>query len=471
MEAKRIERDSLGEVYVPADALYGAQTMRAVQNFPISGMRPYRAFIWSMAIIKQAAAMVHMDLGLLDPERGQAIVQAAQEVIEGRWDDQFVVDPFQAGAGTSHHMNVNEVIANRANQILGYRLDDPRKPIHPNDHVNMAQSTNDTVPTAIRLGCLWRLDELVGQVRRLAAELRKKAVEFDDVVKSGRTHLQDAVPVRLGQEFGAYARAVERDADRICRAAEGLRRLGIGGTATGSGLNAHPEFHARMVKKLSELTGLELYESDDLFESMQSMADAVDFSASLRTLAVTLTRIANDLRLLASGPATGLDEIRLPPVQPGSSIMPGKVNPVLAEMLNMACFHVMGNDLTVMLAGQAGQLELNVMMPILAHNLFEMMHVLIGAIRAFTDKCVVGIQANRDKAASWLAKNPILVTALNPVLGYLKGAEIAKEAMATNRTIKEIVVERGYLTPEEADRVLDVRKMTEGGIQAGLTTG
>lgn len=368
-------------------------------------------------------------------------------------------------------MNVNEVIANRANQILGYCLDDPHKPIHPNDHVNMAQSTNDTVPTAIRLGCLWRLEELVGQVRRLAAELRKKAIELDDVIKSGRTHLQDAVPVRLEQEFGAYARAVERDADRICRAAEGLRRLGIGGMATGSGLNAHPEFHARMVKKLSELTGLELYESDDLFESMQSMADGVDFSASLRTLAVTLTRIANDLRLLASGPATGLDEIRLQAVQPGSSIMPGKVNPVLAEMLNMACFHVMGNDLTVMLAGQAGQLELNVMMPILAHNLFEMMHVLIGAIRAFTDKCVVGIQANREKAASWLARNPILVTALNPVLGYLTGAEIAKEAMATNRTIKEIVMERGYLTAEEADRVLDARKMTEGGIQTGLTTG
>ncbi|MGQ9600312.1 MAG: aspartate ammonia-lyase [Anaerolineae bacterium] len=471
MEAKRIERDSLGEIAVPADALYGAQTMRAVQNFPVSGMRPYRAFIWSMSIIKQAAAMVHMDLALLDPERGRAIVQAAQEVIEGRWDDQFVVDPFQAGAGTSHHMNVNEVIANRANQILGYRLDDPQKPIHPNDHVNMAQSTNDTIPTAIRLGCLWRLDELLGQVHRLAAELRKKAIEFDDVVKSGRTHLQDAVPVRLGQEFGAYARAVERDAERIYRAAEGLRRLGIGGTATGSGLNAHPEFHARMVKKLSELTGLRLYESDDLFESMQSMADAVDFSASLRTLAVTLNRIANDLRLLTSGPATGLDEIRLPPVQPGSSIMPGKVNPVLAEMLNMACFHVMGNDLTVMLAGQAGQLELNVMMPILAHNLFEMMHVLIGAIQAFTDKCVMGIQANREKAASWLARNPILVTALNPVLGYLKGAEIAKEAVATNRTIKEIIVERGYLTAEEADRILDVRKMTEGGIQVRLTTG
>jgi fumarate hydratase class II len=461
----RVEKDSLGEIEVPAEALYGAQTMRAVQNFPISGLRPYRAFVWSMATIKKAAALVNMDLGLLDEDRGQAIVQAAQEAIDGQWDDQFVVDPFQAGAGTSHNMNTNEVIANRANQILGHKLDEPKKPVHPNDQVNMAQSTNDTIPTAIRLGCLWRLDELTGEVNRLAGELRKKAEEFDDIVKSGRTHLQDAVPVRLGQEFSGYARAVERDAERIRRAAEGLRRLGIGGTAVGTGLNAHPEYHARMVKKLSDLTGLALYESDNLFESMQSLADAVDFSASMRTLAVTLDRIANDFRLLSSGPSTGLDEIDLPVVQPGSSIMPGKVNPVLAEMLNMACFHVMGNDLAVMMAGQAGQLELNVMMPIVAHNLFEMMQVLIGAVRAFTDKCVVGVTANREKAEGWLARNAILVTALNPVIGYLKGAEVAKEAMATNRSIKEVVVEKGYLSTEEADRILDARKMTEGGIQ------
>jgi fumarate hydratase class II len=329
----------------------------------------------------------------------------------------------------------------------------------------MAQSTNDTIPTAIRLGSLWRLEELIDEVEGLAGALRNKAREFDDVVKSGRTHLQDAVPVRLGQEFGAYARAVERDAERICRAAEGLRRLGIGGTATGTGLNAHPDYHSHMVRMLSKLTGLQLYESDDLFEAMQSMADAVDFSASLRTLAVTLDRIANDIRLLSSGPATGLDEIRLPAVQPGSSIMPGKVNPVLAEMLNMACFHVMGNDLTVMLAGQAGQLELNVMMPIIAHNLFESMQVLIGAIGAFTDKCVVGIQAHRAKAESWLAKNAILVTALNPVIGYAKGAEVAKEAMATNRTIEEVVVAKGYLSEGEAEGILNARKMTEGGIQ------
>jgi fumarate hydratase class II len=331
----------------------------------------------------------------------------------------------------------------------------------------MAQSTNDTVPTAIRLGCLWRLDELLSAVDGLADALDAKAVEFDDIVKSGRTHLQDAVPVRLGQEFGAYAQAVRNDRERIARAGDRLRRLGIGGTATGTGLNAHPEYHPRMIVRLSELTGQPLRSSGNLFESMQSMADPADFSAAMRTLCITLTRIANDFRLLSSGPATGLDEIRLPAVQPGSSIMPAKVNPVLAEMLNMASFHVQGCDLTVSLCAQAGQLELNVMMPILAHNLFEMMHVLIGAITAFTDKCVVGVQANREKATGWLAKNAILVTALNPVIGYLNGAAVAKEAMASGKTIREVVVEKGLLTPEQVDALLEVRSLTEGGIKGG----
>ena len=327
----RTEHDSLGELQVPADALFGIQTQRAVLNFPISGLRPWRAFIWSMAIIKRSAAEVNRDLGLLKERIAAAIVQAAQEVIEGCWDDQFVVDPFQAGAGTSHNMNANEVIANRSTQILGGKLGEYL--VHPNDHVNMSQSTNDTIPTAIRLGCLWRLGELLGTVSRLSSALHQKGAEFDEIIKSGRTHLQDAVPLRLGQEFSAYARAVERDVERIQRSAEGLRRLGIGGTAVGSGLNAHPEYAPRMVRRLAELTGFTLYPSDNLFESMQSMADAVDFSSALRTLAITLTRIANDIRLLASGPNTGLDEIRLPAVQPGSSIMPGKVNPVMAEML------------------------------------------------------------------------------------------------------------------------------------------
>jgi len=343
--------------------------------------------------------------------------------------------------------------------------------VHPNDHVNMAQSTNDTIPTAIRLVCLWRLEELLTALGNLRQALADKAAEFDDVVKSGRTHLQDAVPVRLGQEFGAYAKAVERDIEKIRVAAQGLRRLGIGGTATGTGLNAHPEYHARMVATLSRLTGLDLFTSDDLFESMQSMQDAVFFSGALRTLAQDLARIANDFRLLSSGPATGLDEIRLPAVQPGSSIMPGKVNPVLAEMLNMAMYHVMGNDLTVTLAGQAGQLELNVMMPIIAHNLFEMMHVTIGAVKAFTEKCVVGVVANREKAEGWLGKNAILVTALNPIIGYQRGAEVAKKAMSENRSILEVVVELGYMTEADARAALDARAMTEGGITSQQLPG
>ena len=471
----RTEKDSLGEVQVPAEALYGAQTQRALQNFQISGLKPRQAFIWSMATIKRAAAEVNHDLGLLDNERAQAIIQATEEVIDGKWNDQFVVDPIQAGAGTSHNMNTNEVIANRATQILGGGLGEYR--VHPNDHVNMAQSTNDTIPTAIRLGALWRLEELLDTLNVLVEALNSKAAEFDDIVKSGRTHLQDAVPVRLGQEFGAYARAVERDADRIRQAAEGLRRLGIGGTAVGSGLNAHPEYHARMVKKLSQLTGLTLYESDNLFESMQSMADAAYFSASLRTLALTLIRIANDFRLLASGPSTGLDEIRLPAVQPGSSIMPGKVNPVLAEMLDMAMFYVVGLDTTVAMAAQAGQLELNVMMPIIAHSLFEAMQIMIGSVNAFTEYAVQGLTANREKAEGWLAKNAIVVTALNPVIGYAQGAALVKEAVKGDLSIRDLAIEKagaGLLkhrdnedpvSPEEIEHALnDMRRLTESGI-------
>jgi len=466
----RIEKDSLGTVNVPAEALWGAQTQRAIENFPISGLKQYRAFVWSMAIIKRAAAEVNRDLGLLDPQLAKAIVASAQEVIDDKWASQFVVDPIQAGAGTSHNMNVNEVIANRANQLLGFALDDPNKPVNPNDHVNMAQSTNDTIPTAIRLGCLWRLDELLRTIDALADAFDHKAREFDDIVKSGRTHLQDAVPVRLGQEFGAYAQAIRHDRERIATAGDRLRRLGIGGTATGTGLNAHPEYHARMIERINTLTGLNVRSSGNLFESMQSLADPADFSAALNTLAITLTRIANDLRLLASGPTTGLDEIRLPAVQPGSSIMPGKVNPVLAEMLNMACYQVMGNHQTVMLAAAAGQLELNVMMPIIAYNLFQTMDILINAIKAFTEKCVIGIVANREKAEGWLAKSTVLVTALNPVIGYLKAAEVAKEAMARNVPIRQVVLEKGYLTADQLDRILNVRAMTEGGI-LGMGSG
>jgi fumarate hydratase class II len=489
----RIEKDSLGELAVPAKALYGIQTQRAIDNFPISGLHPWRAFIWSIALIKRAAAEVNYELGLFKGrdvdgrnisarELSEAIIKAAQEVMDKKWDAEFLVDPFQAGAGTSHNMNANEVIANRATQILGGGLG--KYYVHPNDHVNMAQSTNDTIPTAIRLGALWRLDELLNTLQGLQSALEIKSAEFDDIVKSGRTHLQDAVPVRLGQEFGAYAKAVERDIERIARSAEGLRRLGIGGTAVGSGLNAHPEYHKRMVSKLSSLSGLKLYESDNLFESMQSMADAADFSASLRTLALTLIRIANDFRLLASGPSTGLDEIHLPAVQPGSSIMPGKVNPVMAEMLDQAMFHVIGCDTAITLAVQAGQLELNVMMPIIAHNLFEMMQVVIGAVGAFTLRAVTGLAANREKAEGWLSKNAIVVTALNPVIGYSQGAALVKEAIARNTAIREVALEKvraGTLRHRDEDRPVtvdeiesalsDLRRLTEGGIVGGSVGG
>jgi fumarate hydratase class II len=435
-----------------------------------------------MAVIKRSAAEVNYALGLLDADRAGAIIQAAQEVMDGKWNDQFVVDPFQAGAGTSHNMNVNEVIANRATQLMGGGLGEYR--VNPNDHVNMAQSTNDTIPTAIRLGALWRLGELVEAGEDLAAALQEKAVAFDPIVKSGRTHLQDAVPVRLGQEFGAYSLAVLRDVARIQRAAEGLRRLGIGGTAAGSGLNAHPEYPARMVQRLGELTGLELEQSDNLFESMQSMADAADFSAALRTFAITLTRIANDFRLLASGPSTGLDELRLPAVQPGSSIMPGKVNPVMAEMLNMAMFHVQGCDHTIALACQAGQLELNVMMPIIAHNLFESMQVMIGSVRVFTERCVRGLQANPEKASHWLAKNAIVVTALNPLIGYAAGAALVKEALRRNLTVQEVALEKiaagdlnhldgsGPVSAQEVVSALEnLHRMTEGGLIGAAAGG
>ncbi len=473
----RIEKDSMGELQVPESALWGAQTQRAIQNFPISDLKQNHAFIYSMALIKRAAAEVNRDLGLLDASVANAIMEAAQEVMDDKHAAHFQLNPFQAGAGTSHNMNVNEVIANRANQILGAQITDAKKPVNPNDHVNMAQSTNDTIPTAIRLGVLFRLGDLLKSLDGLADALQVKSVEFDDIVKSGRTHLQDAVPVRMGQEFGGYAQAIRNDRERIATAADRVRRLGIGGTAAGTGLNAHSEYHARMIQRINELTNFNVRSSGNLFESMQSMADVSDFSASLNTLAVTLTRVANDFRLLASGPTTGLDEIRLPAVQPGSSIMPGKVNPVLAEMLNMVAYHVMGRNLTVQLASAAGQLELNVMMPIIAYDLFMAMDILANAIEAFTTKCVVGIKANREKAEGWLGKNVIIVTALNPIIGYAEGAAIAKEAMARNLSVREIALEKiargevinvntgARVSIQDIDAVLgDLRALTEGGV-------
>ena len=460
----RRERDTLGEVFVPAAALYGAQTQRAIENFPISGLKPWPAFIWSMVLIKRAAAQVNAELGLLKAEYATHIIAAADEVLAGQHHEHFVVDPFQAGAGTSHNMNINEVLANRANQLLGYPLEATDKAIRANDHVNMAQSTNDTIPTAIRLGALWRLDELVAVLTQFASINQRNAIAWDDIVKSGRTHLQDAVPIRLGQEVGAWSRAVERNIAKIQQAADGLKRIGIGGTAAGSGLNAHPRYHSMMVKSLSEASGLELRESDDLFESMQSFADIVFFSGALRATAQDFNRIANDIRLLSAGPTTGIAELTCPPVQPGSSIMPGKVNPVMAEMLNQAMYHCLGNDHTITLCAMAGQLELNVMMPVIAHNLNEMLAIMINAIRAFTERCIDGLTANPERAETWLSRNPILVTALNPLIGYEAGARVAKKALEENKSVREVVLELGLLDEEQLDRALDLRRMTEGGV-------
>jgi len=459
----RIEKDSLGEVRVPEEALWGAQTQRAVANFDISGLRQPREYIVATALVKCAAAQVNMALGMLDARRGQAIVAAAREIMEGRWHEQFVVDPFQAGAGTSHNMNANEVIANLANEALeGTR--GAYEPVHPNDHVNMAQSTNDVIPTVIRVAATHQVRGLLAQVGELTSALEIKAQAFDGVLKSGRTHLQDAVPVRLGQEFGAYAQAVRLDGERIARATEMVRRLGIGGTATGTGLNSHPGYHAAMVARLSELAGERFASSGNLFESMQSTADLVDLSAALRTLAVTLTRIANDLRLLSSGPSTGLGEIALPAAQPGSSIMPGKVNPSIPEMLNMVCYHVMGNDLTIMACSQAGQLELNVMMPIMAYNLLQSLEILTNGMRAFTERCVRGIEANVARCRDLAERSMGLATALNPYIGYSAAAKVAQEALARGISLRQVALEKGYLSEEALDRILDPFTMTEPGI-------
>ena len=459
----RIEVDSLGQVCVADEALWGAQTQRAIENFRISGLRPPSDYIIASALVKRAAAEVNIALGQLDAQRGQAIVVAASQIMEGRWHEHLVVDPFQAGAGTSHNMNTNEVIANLANEALGGARGQ-YKPVHPNDHVNMAQSTNDVIPTVIRVAASIKVRQLLPVVDELASVLADKAMSFDAVLKPGRTHLQDAVPVRLGQEFGAYAQAVRQDRERLAHAAEGLKRMGIGGTATGTGLNSHPHYHPAMVAKLAELAGIDFISSGNLFESMQSTADFLDVSGALRTLAVTLTRIANDLRLLSSGPMTGLGEITLPAVQPGSSIMPGKINPSIAEMLNMVCYHVLGNDQTVMACSQAGQLELNVMMPILAYNLLQALGILSNGIRVFTERCVRGIEANVERCRDLALKSMGLATALNPYIGYVAAAKVAQEALARGVSLRQVVLERGYLSAEQLDAILDPIAMTEPGI-------
>ncbi|PYP05453.1 MAG: aspartate ammonia-lyase [Gemmatimonadetes bacterium] len=463
MSGTRIERDPLGELPVPADALYGIQTERARQNFPISQLLPLAPFVNAVVWIKKAAALTHKQTGRLDPKLADAIVRAADEVLAGEHRHQFVVDPYQAGAGTSHNMNCNEVLANRANELLGGKRGE-YQPVHPNDHVNMAQSTNDVIPTAIRLAALSELPALLDAVGRLARAFLTKGKAFDKILKSGRTHLQDATPIRLGQEFAAYGHTIERGADRVAHAADALRDLGIGGTAVGTGLNAEPAYPALMVKHLRAISGIELREGKDRVQLMQSMGDAAAFSGALRTYAMDLGKIASDLRLLASGPRTGLAEIVLPPVQPGSSIMPGKVNPSIAEMVNMVCYQVLGNDVTIATAAEAGQLELNVMMPVIAHNLLFTMRILTNAARVLAERCIEGIEADRAQCEHWLERSPALVTALAPRIGYAEAAKLAKEAVAKNVTVRQLVMEKGVLKGKDLEAVLDLLAMTELGV-------
>ncbi len=462
----RLEKDPLGEMAVPADALYGIQTLRAVENYPISGLRPLPAFVDAVIQIKRAAALTHKETGRLEGRLADAIAAAAAEVLAGEHRDQFVVDVYQAGAGTSHHMNCNEVLANRANELLGATRG-TYAPVHPNDHVNMAQSTNDVIPTAMRLATLATLPPLLEAMDLLADALLDKGHEFDSIIKSGRTHLQDATPIRLGQEFAAYGRTVVRHRAKLVEAARWLQAMNIGGTAVGTGINAEPGYPALMVRHLREITGLELEVGEDRVQLMQSMGDIATFSGALRAWVLDLNKMANDIRLLASGPRTGLAEIGLPAVQPGSSIMPGKVNPSIAEMVNQVCYQALGLDVTVAMAAEAGQLELNVMMPVMAHNIVFSLIIVGNATRVFAERCIQGITADAEQCAYWLERSPALVTALAPKLGYAEAARLAKEAVATGLTVKQLVTERGILKGKELDAVLDLRAMTELGVPGG----
>ena len=459
----RIEKDSLGEVKVPEDAYWGAQTQRAIENFPISGRKAHPAFIWASAQVKKAACVTNRDLGLIEVDHARAIVQACDEIIQGKFRDQFVVDVFQAGAGTSHNMNTNEVIANRANEILGGRKGEYR-PVHPNDTVNMSQSTNDFIPTAIRLCSIMLWGSLKERLNTLKTSFSSKAKEFDSIIKSARTHLQDAVPIRLGQEFSGYARAVERHMNWIEIAAAEMGEIGLGGSAAGTGLNCHPDYRKKVPRNLAEQTGYDIRPAQNFFETMQSMAPFVGLSGALRNFVQDLSRIANDFRLLSSGPKTGLAEIILPPRQPGSSIMPGKVNPVMAEMTNMVCFEIIGNDQAILWAAQAGQLDLNVMMPLIACKLPESMSILTNAVDVFTRFCVNGIKADPERCKAYAESSAAIVTALNPVIGYMKAAEVAKRSYAENRTIREILVDERLIDPQKLDEILDLAGLTEPGI-------
>jgi len=456
----RIERDSMGDRQLPSSAYYGIQTLRATENFPISGIKPLATYVDACVIIKKATAIVNGELGCIPQDISEAIVQAADEVLAGKFRDQFVVDVYQAGAGTSHHMNVNEVLANRALEILGEEKGNYQR-VSPNDHVNYGQSTNDVIPTAIRIGGLLALSKtLHPALEKAIAALEEKAEEFKDVVRSGRTHMQDAVPVRLGENFRAWAYILTEHQNRIYTASSDLMVLGLGGSAAGTGLNTHPQYRFRVVKTISELINFPLEPAPHLMAAMQSMAPFVNVSGALRNLAQDLVKISHDLRLMDSGPKTGLKEIQLPPVQPGSSIMPGKYNPVMAEMTSMVCFQVMGYDSAIALAAQAGQLELNVMMPLIAYNLIHSIEIQGHTIAALTERCIQGITANQERCLAYAEGSLALVTALNPHIGYLNAAAVAKESLETGKSLRQIVLERGLMNEAQLAQVLNLEQMS-----------
>jgi len=456
----RVERDSLGDVHVPIEALYGAQTQRAFENFPISGQRFGRGFLQALGLIKRAAARTNKELGNLDADIADAIMAAAGEVAEGKWDDEFVLDVYQTGSGTSTNMNANEVVARRASQILG-----KEGVVHPNDHVNFGQSSNDVIPSAMHVAARVALErELAPALTHLRDALSAKAEAFDHVVKSGRTHLMDATPVRLGQQFGGYAHQLTKGIERVGRASQELIELALGGTAVGTGINTHSEFGARTIAFLSDELGLEFREAENHFEAQAAKDGVVSAAGALNTIATSFFKIADDLRWMASGPTSGISEIRIPAIQPGSSIMPGKVNPVLSEAMMMVAARVMGNHTTVTIAGQRGNFELNVMMPVMAHALMESITLLANIARTFADRCVAGIEANEERARELLEKNPAIATALNPYIGYDEAALVAKEAAREGLSVREVVERRGLLPAADVDAALDVRSMTEPGL-------
>ncbi|UJS18573.1 MAG: aspartate ammonia-lyase [Candidatus Jettenia sp.] len=460
IDSFRTEKDSLGEMHIPATVYYGIQTARAIENFPISGQTSQPVFTLAIVHIKKAAAMVNVELGCLDSRIGNMIILACDRILNGEFQEQFLVDVYQAGAGTSHHMNVNEVVANIAIEMLGGEKGD-YSIVHPNDHVNYGQSTNDIYPTAMRIAALQLSKKLIKGLYILVEVFNQKAKSFDSMIKSARTHLHDAVPIRVGQEFSGYTESLFKATKGIEKASESLKELGIGGTAVGTGINTHPEFARRVIEKLRKMTNLDLKESKNRFEATQSNAPFVEYSGSLRTLAVELIRISNDLRLMNSGPNTGLAEIDLPAMQPGSSIMPGKVNPVIPEMMNMVCFSILGNDMSIALAAQAGQFELNVMMPLIQYKLLDSIIILTNAARIFHEKCIYGITVNVDKCRDYAIRSLGIVTILNPIIGYSKAADIVKESMRTGKSVKEIIQQHKLIPADQLDQVLSPAFMTE----------